>query len=153
DGKRFSLNLLAAGWFAENGKAGALVKQGLEQVGIGVNLSVPDRPASIRRLYTDYDFDLAISNQANPSEPMPVPTRFYTSDGIRKGVPFCNASGFRSDEVDALVAQIAVETDPDRRKAELVEFQRIITREAPSLPLVELETLTLASAQVQNHSN
>jgi peptide/nickel transport system substrate-binding protein len=28
DGKRFTLNLLSAGWFAENGKVGAIVKQG-----------------------------------------------------------------------------------------------------------------------------
>ena len=153
DGKRFTLDLVAAGWFPENGKVGAIVKQQLEELGIAVNLSVPDRATSIRRLYTDYDFDLALSNQANPSEPVPATTRFYTSDGIRKGVPFCNASGFHSDEVDALVALIRVETDPARRKAELVEFQKIITREAPGLPLVELETYTLAAAQVQNHSN
>ena len=44
DGKRFSVNLLAAGWFAENGKIGAIVKQGLEDIGVAVNLTVPDRP-------------------------------------------------------------------------------------------------------------
>ena len=60
DGKRFTLNLLSAGWFAENGKIGAIVKQGLEDVGVGINLTVPDRPSSIKRIYTDYDFDLAI---------------------------------------------------------------------------------------------
>src|SRR5262249_32817775 len=68
---RFTLNLLAAGWFIENGKIGAYVKQALEDVGVGVNLTVPDRQTSIKRIYTDYDFDLAISNQANPSEPVP----------------------------------------------------------------------------------
>ena len=31
-----------------------------------MNLTVPDRPTSIKRIYTDYDFDIAISNQANP---------------------------------------------------------------------------------------
>jgi peptide/nickel transport system substrate-binding protein len=153
DGKRFTLDLVAGGWFADNGKVGILVKQGLEDVGIGVNLSVPNRTASIQRLYTDYDFDLAISNQVNGSEPVPATTRLYTSDGIKKGVPFANASGFSNEEVDALVAQIRIETDPAKRKAAVVEFQKIITREAPSLPLVELETLTLANARLQNHSN
>jgi peptide/nickel transport system substrate-binding protein len=153
DGKRFTLNLLAAGWFAENGKIGAIVKQGLEDVGVGINLTVPDRPTSIKRIYTDYDFDLAISNQANPSEPVPATTQYYTSDGIKKGVPFRNASGFHADEVDKLVEQIKVEIDPAKRKALVVEFQKITTREAPNLPLLELETITLASAKVQNHSN
>lgn len=153
DGKRFTLNLLAAGWFAENGKVGSYVKQALEDVGVGINLTVPDRPTSIKRIYTDYDFDLAISNQSNPSEPVPTTTQYYTSDGIKKGIPFRNASGFHTDEVDALVDKIKVETDPAKRKEMVVEFQKIITKEAPLLPLLELESTTLASAKVRNHSN
>jgi len=153
DGKRFTLNLLAAGWFPENGKIGAYVKQALEDVGVGINLTVPDRPTSIKRIYTDYDFDLAISNQANPSEPVPSTTQYYTTDGILKGVPFRNASGYSNPDVDALVAKIKVETDPVKRKALVVEFQKIATQEAPLLPLVELESITVASTKVQNHSN
>ena len=152
-GKRFTLNLVAAGWFAENGKVGAIVKQGLEDVGVGINLTVPDRATSIRRLYTDYDFDLAISNKASTSEPVPSTTQYYTSDGIRKGVPFRNASGFHTDEVDALVKKIKVETDPATRKALVVEFQKITTEECADLPLVELDSITVASTRVRNHSN
>ena len=153
DGKRFTLNLLAAGWFTENGKIGAIVKQGLEDAGVGINLTVPDRPTSIKRIYSDYDFDLAISNQANPSEPVPATTQYYTTDGIKKGVPFRNASGFSTPEVDALVEKIKVETDPAKRKAMVVEFQKVTTLEAPNLPLLELESITVASTKVQNHSN
>jgi len=150
---RFSVNLLAAGWFAENGKIGTIVKQGLEDVGVTVNLTVPDRPTSIKRIYTDYDFDLAISNQANPSEPVPSTTQYYTTDGIKKGVPFRNASGFSKPEMDALVEKIKVETDPAERKALVIEFQKMATLEAPNLPLVEVESITVASTRVQNHSN
>ena len=129
------------------------MKQALEDVGVGVNLTVPDRPTSIKRIYTDYDYDLALSNQANPSEPVPSTTQYYTTDGIKKGVPFRNANGFSRPEVDALVDRIKVETDPAKRKALVVDFQKIITREAPLLPLVELESITVASVKVQNHSN
>jgi peptide/nickel transport system substrate-binding protein len=129
------------------------VKQGLEDAGVGINLTVPDRPTSIKRIYTDYDFDVAISNQANPSEPVPATTQYYTSDGIKKGVPFRNASGFHTDEVDALVEKIKIETDSAKRKELVAEFQKIITREANNLPLLELETITMASSKVQNHSN
>lgn len=153
DGKRFTLNLLSAGWFQENGKVGAYVKQALEDVGVGINLTVPDRPTSLKRIYTDYDYDLAISNQANPSEPVPSTTQYFTTDGILKGVPFRNASGYSNPDVDKLVASIKVETDPAKRKALVVEFQKIIAQEAPLLPLVELESITLASTKVQNHSN
>jgi len=150
---RFSVKLVAAGWFAENGKIGAIVKHALEDIGVAVTLTVPDRPTSIRGIYTDYDFDLAISNQANPSEPVPTTTRYYTTDGIEKGVPFRNASGFSLPAMDALVEKIKVETDPTARKALVVEFQKLATLEAPNLPLVELESITVASTQVQNHSN
>ncbi|HZQ01614.1 MAG TPA: ABC transporter substrate-binding protein [Reyranella sp.] len=152
-GKRFAVNLLSAGWFTENAKVGTIVKQGLEDVGLTVNLTVPDRPTSIKRIYTDYDFDIAISNQANPSEPVPSTTQYYTSDGIKKGVPFRNASGFHSDEIDALVEKIKVETDAAKRKALIVDFQKAVAIEAPNLPLLELETITVASTKVQNHSN
>ena len=84
---------------------------------------------------------------------MPSTTQYYTSDGIKKGVPFRNASGFHTDEVDALVEKIKVETDPAKRKALVVEFQKITTVECAVLPLVELESITLASTKVQNHSN
>lgn len=152
-GKRFTLNLVAAGWFPENGKVGAIVEQGLEDVGVDINLIVPERSTSLKRIYTEYDFDLAIANQVNPSEPVPATTRYFTSDGIRKGVPFRNASGFHTDAVDALVEKIKVETDPGQRKALVADFQKTIARECCNLPLVELESLTVASSRVQNHSN
>ena len=152
-GKRFSINLVAAGWFAENAKVAAIVKQGLEEIGIAVKLTVPERAASIKRIYTDYDFDLAISNQANPSEPVPTTTQYFTTDGIKKGVPFRNASGFSSADMDALVEKIRVETEPAERKALVVDFQKIAAQEACNLPLVEVETSTVASARVQNYAN
>jgi peptide/nickel transport system substrate-binding protein len=68
-------------------------------------------------------------------------------------VPFRNASGFHTPEVDALVERIKVETDPAKRKALVVEFQKSTTLECPNLPLVELESITMASTRVQNHSN
>jgi peptide/nickel transport system substrate-binding protein len=52
-----------------------------------------------------------------------------------------------------MVDKIKVETDPAKRKEMVVEFQKIITHEAPNLPLVELESITIASTKVQNHSN
>ncbi|HTE82989.1 MAG TPA: hypothetical protein VK634_20045 [Reyranella sp.] len=35
----------------------------------------------------------------------------------------------------------------------MIEFQKMATLEAPNLPLVELESITVASTRVQNHSN
>ena len=35
----------------------------------------------------------------------------------------------------------------------MAAFQKIATQEAPLLPLVELESITVVSTKVQNHSN
>src|SRR6185503_16902282 len=152
-GSRFGVTLVAGGWFADNGKVGAIVKQGLEEIGVAVDLAVPDRPTSIKRIYTDYDFDLALSNQENPSEPVPTTTQYYTTDGLKKGVPFRNASGYSSPDMDALVEKIRVETDPARRRSLVVDFQKLAAQEACNLPLVEIDSTTVVSVKVQNHSN
>ena len=136
-GKRFTLNLLAAGWFAENGKVRAVgSSRGWRMSAWGSTSRSPTVRTSIKRLYTDYDFDLAISNKASASEPVPSTTQFYTSDGIRKGVPFRNASGFHTDEVDALVEKIKVETDPPSASPGR-RVPKITAVECSDLPLVE----------------
>ncbi|MBS0527159.1 MAG: ABC transporter substrate-binding protein [Proteobacteria bacterium] len=152
-GSRFRITLVAGGWFADNGRVAGIVKQGLEEIGIAVELAVPDRAAAIKRIYTDYDFDLAISNQQNPSEPVPITTQYFTTDGIKKAVPFRNASGFSSPEMDELVEKIKVETEPARRRSLVVDFEKLAALEACNLPLVEVETSTVASIRVQNYAN
>ena len=46
-----------------------------------------------------------------------------------------------------------VEIDPAKRKAMVVELRQCTTREAVLLPLVEFDSITLASPAVRNHSN
>jgi len=84
---------------------------------------------------------------------VPSTTQYYTSDGIKKGVPFRNASGFHTDEVDALVEQIKVETDAAKRKGAGGGVPEAHHPGSALLPLVELESITVASTRVQNHSN
>jgi peptide/nickel transport system substrate-binding protein len=151
-GKRFALNLVAAAWFAENPKVGAYVKQALEDVGIQINLTSPDRPTSLKLIYTDYDFDLAISNSASASEPVPSITTYVTTDGIAKGVAFRNANGFSNPDVDALVNRITTETSVVTRKILINELQKVLTNEAVYLPLVEIASVTVANKNVRNHS-
>ena len=44
-------------------------------------------------------------------------------------------------------------SDPAKRRELVFQFEKIITVEAPLLPLVELESITVASTKVQSHSN
>ena len=99
---------------------------------------MPDRPTSLRRIYTDYDYDISLSNQSQTIEPVPTLTQYFTTDGILKGVPFRNANGYSNPEVDTLVAEIAVETDQAKRKALMVRFQQIVMTDVPLVELVQV---------------
>ena len=152
-GKRFTLNLLAAGWFAENGKVGAIVKQGLEDVGVGVNLTVPDRATSIRRLYTDYDFDLAISNKASASEPVPSTTQYYTSDGIRRACPSAMPRASTAMRSMPWSRRSRSRPIPPSARRWWSTSRRSRPWNAPTCRWSSSSSITLASTRVRNHSN
>ena len=150
DGKRFTVNLVAAAWFEENAKLGQYLKQALEDVGIAVKLDSVDRATALKRIYGDYDYDIAVSNFTSPLELVPTVTQFFTTDGIVKGAAFRNATGYSSPEMDALVGKLAVETAPDARKALAAQFARLASTDVPIVPLVEIQSFTLAGKNVRN---
>ncbi|WP_233236539.1 ABC transporter substrate-binding protein [Bordetella sp. LUAb4] len=150
DGKRFTVNLLAAAWFEENAKLGQYLKQALEDVGIAVKLDSADRATALKRIYGDYDYDLAISNFTAPLELVPTVTQFFTTDGIVKGAAFRNATGYSSKEMDELVGRLTTETDPTARKKLAADFAKLASTDVPIVPLVEMQSFTLAGKKVRN---
>jgi peptide/nickel transport system substrate-binding protein len=152
-GRRFRLNLVSAGWFEENVKLGQYVKQALEDVDIEVDLAIPDRPTSLKRIYTDYDYDIAISNNSGAIEFVPGWTNYFTTDGIVKGAAFRNANGYSNPKLDAIVADLTREVDDKKRVSLAHEFLRIVTTDLPLTALVDIESVTIARSDVRNHSN
>lgn len=152
-GSRFKLNVVSAGWFEENVKMGQYLKQALEDVDVTVDLAIPDRPTSLKRIYTDYDYDIAISNNSGSVELIPGWTNYFTTDGIVKGAAFRNANGYSNPKLDAIVSDLTTEVDPKKRVALAHDFQKIAATDLPMTALVDIETVTLARADVRNHSN
>lgn len=150
NGGRFTVNLLAAAWFEENAKLGQYLKQAFEDVGVNVKLDSVDRATALKRIYTDYDYDIAISNFTAPLEPVPVVTQYFTTDGIVKGAAFHNATGYSNPAMDALVDKLSTETNTDRRKQLAYDFARLASTDVPIVPLVEMQSFTLARANVRN---
>lgn len=150
DGKRLTINLLASGWYEENGKVGAYLKQALGAVGVEAKLRVPDRANSLKALYTDYDFDLAYSQGGGVStEPLPTLALVYGTRGIRKGLNFRNASRFSDPETDRLITAIAAELDADRRRALVQALNRRLIEQAPAAPLVEIRPHLIRSRNIR----
>ncbi|MGA7806159.1 ABC transporter substrate-binding protein, partial [Bradyrhizobium sp.] len=151
-GSRFGMNLVSAGWFEENDKIGQYLKQAFEDLDITVDLVVPDRATSLKRIYTDYDYDIAVSNNSGSIELIPSTTEYYTTDGIVKGAAFRNATGYSNPKLDEIVARMAVETDEPKRIGLVKQFDQLATSEAPLLPMVDLDPVTIARTDVRNHS-
>ncbi len=152
DGSRFKVNLVSAGWFEENIKIGQYLKQAFEDVGLTVDLATPDRATSLKRIYTDYDYDIAISNNAGSIELVPEWTQFVTTDGIVKGAAFRNANGFSNPKLVQIVRALSTEPDPDKRVELAHEFQQLVATERPITSLVDLQPSTIARADVRNYS-
>lgn len=149
---RFTVNLLAAAWFEENAKLGQYLRQALEDIGVRVKLESVDRATALKRIYGDYDYDIAISNFTAPLELVPTVTQFYTTDGIVKGAAFRNATGYSSREMDDIVARLSVETDVGKRKVLAHQFARLASTDVPHVPLVEIQAFTLARKNVRNYT-
>ncbi len=150
---RFKINLLAAGWFEENGKVGQFVKQNLEDIGVEVNLTVPDRATSLKQIYGDYDYDIALSNYASQIELVPKQTDYVATSGIVKGAAFRNANGYSNPELDEIVAKMSVETDETKRKDLAFKLQEIIARDLPITVLIELVSTTMMASKVKGLGN
>lgn len=152
DGSRFTLKLVASPWFSENLKTGQYLKQVLEDVGIAITLETPDRGGTIRQIYCNYDFDLTVSNAVASADPLIGTTHWYTTSGIVKCGAFRNASGYSNPELDKVVDQAAVETDPAKRKVLLAKFQRIAMEDVPLLHLVDIGMANVVNIKVHNYS-
>jgi peptide/nickel transport system substrate-binding protein len=133
-------------------RAAEVVKQNLRAIGIEVEIRAQDTPTWLRRIYTNYDFDLT----SNTLSALPDPTlgvqRLYWSKNIVKGIPFSNSSGYANPEMDKVLEAAQTETDPAKRKAYFVEMQKIAQRDLPVLDLFVLERATLFDKRLKNHT-
>ena len=75
--------------------------------------------------------------------------RAYLSSNIRKVIT-SNTEGYSNPRVDELLAQAAVETDFDKRKALYAEFQKIVTDELPFYWTNEEPLYTIYKKGLQN---
>jgi peptide/nickel transport system substrate-binding protein len=67
-------------------------------------------------------------------------------------VPFSNTSYYRNARVDELLETAAIEPDPVKRRAEFLEFQQIVLRDAPDINIGVPHWITIYNPRVQGHS-
>lgn len=124
------------------------IRQNLRRVGIDVTVRTQDLPTYLRRIYTDYNFDMLLTQFSPMADPEMGLFRVLLSTNRVRGVPNTQASGYDSPEADALIRSITLERDPEARAALFHQLQRVLHRDLPILPLVEMQHVTVRSRKV-----
>lgn len=133
-------------------RSAEFVKQQLAKVGIEVEIRSQDVASFVKRVYTDYDFDMTNTHLSALTDPTLGVQRLYWSKNIVKGIPFSNASGYANSEVDRLLEAAQVEPDDAKRIALFKEFQKIAQKDLPILNLFDMRPATVTSKKVRNHT-
>lgn len=129
---------------------GEYTQQALAQIGIKATLRYEDVPTWLRRIYTDYDFQLTSNWIQTLADPVIGVHRLYHSNQIRKGTVFVNDSGWSTPETDALMDRATIEIDPNKRNGYYHELQKKVVDAAPLLWVHELQFATVHSNQFKD---
>ena len=147
DGMRFKLGI------DYNGEAtrplAEYLKPQLKKIGIDIDVRPhPDFPTWAQRMAT-HDFDMSWDTVFNWGDPVIGVHRTYLCDNIKEQV-WSNTQSYCNERVDELMAEAAVETDPEKRKALYSEFQKIVAEDLPLYPAYAVPYHTVSNQKVGN---
>ena len=125
------------------------LRASLRRIGVELNVRLQDAGEFVNRVYTRRDFDTVIYGANAGPDPAIGAQRFYLSKNFEKGIAFSNGAHYSNPEVDALLAAAQVELDPAKRRALYLQFQRIVERDAVTLPLVSSSQTILGSRRLR----
>jgi len=128
---------------------GEYVQQQLAKIGIKATLRYEDVPTWLRRVYTNYDYQLTNNWIQTLADPVIGVHRLYHSKLIRAGTVFVNGTRWSTPETDSLMDRASVETDAKKRATLYHEFQKRVVQESPIVFVHELDFVTVHSKRLQ----
>ncbi|MFO1328536.1 MAG: ABC transporter substrate-binding protein [Rubrivivax sp.] len=149
DGTRFEIVHDMTPYGDEWRRLGEYVQQQLAKVGIKVTLRYEDVPTWLRRVYTNYDFQLTSNWIQTLADPSIGVHRLYHSGSIKPGTVFVNDSRWSTKETDELMDKANVELDPKKRAELYHQLQKRVTEASPLVFLHELDFITVYNKRVQ----
>jgi peptide/nickel transport system substrate-binding protein len=126
------------------------VQQRLGQIGIKVTLRHEDVPTWLRRVYTNYDYDLTNNWIQTLADPVIGVHRLYHSNQIKPGTVFVNGTRWQTPQTDELMNKAAVEGDPKKRAALYHELQKLIVAASPIVFVHELYFVTVYNKRLND---
>jgi peptide/nickel transport system substrate-binding protein len=150
DGVRFEIVHDVTPYGDEWRRFGEYVQQQLAKIGIKASLRYEDVPAWLRRVYTNYDFQLTNNWIQTLADPSIGVHRLYHSASIKPGTVFVNDSRWTTPETDELMNKANVESDPKKRAALYHELQKRVVEASPLVFVHELNFVTVHNKKVNN---
>ena len=152
DGMRFQAHLEINSFGEQWLRQGEYLKQALAQIGIDLVLRSEDTPTWLRRVYTNYDFDISEPFFSNGADPVIGIYRQYLTSQIRKGVTFVNATFYSNPEIDKIFAEAARELDPAKRNEMYHTAQKIIVEDSPDVWIAEVIWVSVFNRKLHDHT-
>ena len=149
---RFALMLDPSPWGTESITAAAYVREQLRQIGIDVTVRTQDFAVFVTTVWTDRLHDLVLYTVNLGVDPTIGTQRFYWSQSFRPGAAFSNGAHYMNPEVDALLEAAQIETDPAARREQYAEFQRIVMRDLPVMPITNIAGANIANVRVKDYT-
>ncbi len=152
DGIRFGVHLEVNPFGEQWLRQAEYLKQALEQIGIDVTLRSEDTATWLRRVYTDYDYDINEPFLGNGIDPVIGFNRSFLTSQIRKGVTFVNNTFYGNATIDALLTQGGREIDPQKRIDIYHQAQKILVEDSPQIWLDEVQYVTVFNRKLHDHT-
>ena len=148
DGVRFEIVHDVTPYGDEWRRFGEYVQQQLGKIGIKATLRYEDVPAWLRRVYTNYDFQLTNNWIQTLADPSIGVHRLYHSNTIKPGTVFVNDSRWSTPETDEIMNKANVEGDPKKRAALYHDLQKRVVEASPLVFVHELNFVTVYNKRV-----
>lgn len=143
DGNRFQAIIEVGPGGPDYQRYAEYLQQALGKIGIKITLRNEDWPTWLRRLYTNYDFDMSVLSIQTLADPAIGIDRLYSSWSIKPGTIFVNETHWSSPKTDELMKAAAVETDPTKRAEIYHQLQRELSVQVPLVWVDELDFVTV----------
>ncbi|MFM9998889.1 MAG: ABC transporter substrate-binding protein [Burkholderiaceae bacterium] len=150
DGVRFEIIHDITPYGEEWRRFGEYMQQQMLKVGIKVTLRYEDVPSWLRRVYTNYDYQITSNWIQTLADPVIGVHRLYHSNAIKPGTVFVNDSRWSTRETDDLMSGAALETDAKKRANAYHDFQKRVVEASPLVFVHELDFVTVYNKKVNN---
>jgi len=129
---------------------GEVVQQRLALVGIKATLRYEDVATWLKRVYTDYDFNLTSNFLYNLPDPVLGVHRAIHGSLIKQGTVFVNGAQWSNPRADELMDKATVEPELKKRAEYYHEVQKIVVEGSPIVWVFELNFPTVVNKRYKD---